>query len=319
MRAIIVTQHGGPEVLKLGEAESPSPGPRQVVVRIHAAGVNPVDTYIRSGVYNNATLPYTPGFDGAGVVEAVGLEVGLFKVGDRVYTSGSATGTYAEMALCDEGTVHRLPDNIDFRQGAAINIPYATAHRALFQKARATAAEIVLIHGATGGVGTAAVQWAAAAGLKVIGTAGSDAGLQRVLANGATAAVDHRKPGYAAEILALTGGAGVDVILEMLANVNLGMDLTMLAKWGRVVVIGSRGKVEILPRDLMSRDATIMGMTLFNAPKADLAAAHNAIHAGLRDGVLRPVVGREFPLAEAPAAHVAVLEPAAHGKIVIIP
>jgi len=319
MRAIIVTEHGGPEVLQLRETPDPKPAPNQVLVRVHAAGVNPVDTYIRSGIYPNAKVPYTPGFDAAGVVEAVGSEVVSFKPGDRVYTSDSATGAYAELALCNQETVHRLPDNVDYGQGAAVNIPYATAYRALFQKARATAAETVLIHGATGGVGTAAVQWAAAAGLKVIGTAGSDEGLQRVLANGATAAVDHRKPGYASEILALTGGTGVDVILEMLANVNLGNDLPMLAKWGRVVVIGSRGKVEILPRDLMGRDATVMGMTLFNAPRAELAAIHNAIHAGLRDGVLRPVVGREYPLAQAPAAHTAVMAPAAHGKIVLIP
>lgn len=319
MRAIIVTQHGGPEVLKLSETERPTPGPNQVLVRIHAAGVNPVDTYIRSGVYNNSAVPYTPGFDGAGVVEAVGAGVATTKVGDRVYTSGAISGTYAEFALCGEEMVHPLPEKIDFKRGAAINIPYATAYRALFQKARATAAETVLVHGATGGVGTAAVQWAAAAGLRVIGTAGSDDGLNRVRANGAHAVVDHRQPDYTAQILSLTGGAGVDVILEMLANVNLGKDLPMLAKWGRVVVIGSRGKVEILPRDLMGRDATIMGMTLFNAPRADLAAAHNAIHAGLRDGVLRPVVGREFPLAQAPESHIAVMEPAAHGKIVLIP
>jgi NADPH2:quinone reductase len=317
MKAIRVTEHGGPEVLKLEEFPQPSAGQGQVLVKIAAAGVNPVDTYIRSGNYSISNLPYTPGMDGAGTVEEVGHGVSGLRIRQRVYLSGSLSGTYAEFALCDSSTVHPLPDNISFEQGAGVNIPYATAYRALFHRAQARAGETVLIHGASGGVGIAAVQWAAAMGLNVIGTAGSDEGRKLVLAQGALHVLNHRQAGYAEELLRLTNGKGVDVILEMLANVNLGNDLTLLAKYGRVVVIGSRGKVELNPRDAMSRDATILGMTLFNATGAELSSIHAALFAGLKNQTLRPIVGKEFPLAQAASAHTAVMEPGAYGKIVL--
>jgi NADPH2:quinone reductase len=176
-----------------------------------------------------------------------------------------------------------------------------------------------LIHGASGGVGIASVQIARAAGLTVIGTAGSDKGLALVREQGAHHVLDHRAPGYLDQIVALTEGRGVDVILEMLANVNLGKDLTVLAQGGRVVVIGSRGTVEINPREAMARDAAILGMTLFNTSEQDAASIHAALVAGLENGTLRPIVGRELPLAEAPQAHRAVMESGAYGKIVLIP
>jgi NADPH2:quinone reductase len=153
----------------------------------------------------------------------------------------------------------------------------------------------------------------------VIGTAGSDRGRQLVAEQGAHHVLLHHEEGYLEQVRALTGGRGVDVILEMLANVNLGKDLSVLAKQGRVVVIGSRGAVELNPRDTMSRDADIRGMTLFNASPDDLSRIHAALGAGLSNGTLRPVVGQEIPLAEAPRAHEAVMHPGAHGKIVLIP
>jgi NADPH2:quinone reductase len=319
MKAIRVTTHGAPEVLKLEETSKPAVGADQVLVQIHAAGVNPVDTYIRAGAYSISNLPYTPGFDAAGVVEAAGPGVTRFKVGDRVYTSATLTGSYAEYALCASQTVHPLPGNISYAQGAALGIPYATAYRALFHKARALPGETILVHGASGGVGTAAVQWARAAGLTVIGTSGTAEGQKLVQENGAHHVLNHRSENYTEELMQLTNNRGVDVILEMLANVNLAKDLTLLAKYGRVVVIGSRGKIEILPRDTMSRDASIIGMTLFNAPPAELQSIHAAIHAGLENETLRPVIGKELPLAEAAQAHVDVMEPGAYGKIVLVP
>jgi NADPH:quinone reductase len=319
MKAIRVTEHGGPEVLKLEEVAKPAPAAGQVLVRIHAIGVNPVDTYIRAGAYSISSLPYTPGFDAAGEVEAVGAEVTRFKSGDRVYTSATMTGSYADYAVCTSQTVHPLPGNISYAQGAALGIPYATAYRALFQKAHAQAAEIVLVHGASGGVGTAAVQWARAAGLTVIGTSGAAEGQKLVRENGGHHVLNHRSESYTRELMQLTKDRGVDIILEMLANVNLAKDLTLLAKFGRVVVIGSRGKIEILPRDAMSRDASIIGMTLFNAPPDELQSIHAAIYAGLENETLRPVIGKELPLAEASQAHIDVMEPGAYGKIVLAP
>lgn len=317
MKAIRVHQFGGPEVLRLEEIPCPAPGDGQVLIKVHAIGINPVETYQRSGANPAIRLPWTPGMDAAGVIDAVGTNVTRLKVGDRVYTSDSMSGTYAEFTLCAAASVYPLPDGISFPQGAAINIPYATAHRALFHRAQARAGETVLVHGASGGVGLAAIQTARAAGLTIVGTAGTAEGRQLVLDQGAHHVLDHRTPDYLDRALALTGGRGFDVILEMLANVNLGRDLPLLARSGRVVVIGSRGKVEITPRDLMSRDADIRAMSLFNASPAELSGIHAAIGAGLANGTLRPIVGREFSLAEAAQAQVAVLEPGARGKIVL--
>ena len=318
MKAIRVDEFGGPEVLRLENVPMPQPGPDEVVVRMHAIGVNPVETYIRAGKYSRVPdLPYTPGNDGAGVIEQVGRNVSEFKAGDRVYSAGSISGTYAEFALCKTEQVHPLPANVSFVQGAAMGTPYATAYRGLFQRAYARPGETVLVHGASGGVGTAAVQLARARGLRVFGTAGSDKGRTLVREQGAHKVFDHGAADHFDQIMTATNREGVDVIVEMLANVNLGKDLTILANDGRVVVIGSRGRVEIDPRDTMQRDADIRGMVLPNTPPKELASIHAALVTGLENGTLRPVIGQEFPLAEAAQAHRAVMEPGATGKIVL--
>ena len=320
MKAIRVREFGGPEVMKLEEAPDLKPGKGEVVVRIHAAGVNPVDAYIRSGTYaGKPQLPYTPGADGGGVVESVGEGVTHVRAGDRVYVNASVSGTYAQLALCHASGVHPLPQKVSYAQGAAMGVPYGTAYRALFQRAHAQPGETVFIHGASGGVGSAAVQLARAAGMRVIGTAGSGRGRELVRKEGAHEVLDHHAPGYLDRLRDLTGGRGPDVILEMLANVNLAKDLGVLAQRGRVVVIGNRGSIEINPRDAMARDAAILGMTLFNVNDDDMASIHAALVAGLESGTLRPVVGQEIPLAEAPRAHQAVMESGAYGKIVLVP
>jgi NADPH2:quinone reductase len=320
MKAIHVHEFGGPEVLQLEDVLTPQPGPGEVLVRMQAAGVNPVETYIRAGTYARLPeLPYTPGNDGAGVVEQVGSDVSEFKAGDHVYTSGSISGTYAEFALCKKEQVHPLPANVSFAQGAAMGTPYATAYRGLLQRADAKPGETVLVHGATGGVGTAAVQLARARGLRVFGTAGSHDGINLTRQQGAHEVFDHRAPDHFEQIMKATGGHGVDVIVEMLANVNLGKDLTILAKGGRVVIIGSRGRVEIDPRNTMQRDADIRGMILPNTPPPEMANIHAALVAGLENGTLRPVIGKEFLLTDAPQAHRAVMESKALGKIVLVP
>ena len=324
MKAIVVREFGKPEVMKLEEnAPDPMPGPGDVLVRIRAAGVNPVDSYIHTGTHaRKPSLPYTPGFDGAGEVERVGADVKSLAPGDRVYIGGpgylpGGCGTYAERALCPPAHVHRLPDRTSFQQGAALGVPYATAYRSLFQRAAARPGETVLVHGATGGVGIACVELAHARGLRVIGTGGTDAGLASVREHGADVVVNHRAEGYTDEIMKATGGKGVNVIVEMAAHVNLDRDLTLLSKHGRVVVVGNRGRVEIDARQAMRRDAAVLGMMLFNTSDSDLAEIHAAITAGLADGTLNPVVGRELPLADAARAHEAVMEPGAHGKIVL--
>jgi NADPH:quinone reductase len=321
MKAIRVHQFGGPEQLKLEEVPDPQSGPGQVVVKVHAAGVNPFDTYIRTGSYAvKPQLPYTPGADAAGLVAAVGAGVQRGKPGDRVYVAGTLSGAYAELVLSNESQVHPLPKNVSFQQGAAMGVPYVTAYRALFHKAEIKPGESLLVHGASGGVGTAAVQLARAQGALVIGTAGTDQGRKLVLKEGAHYALDHHAPDMGEQLSRLTGGKGVDVILEMLANKNLGKDLTLLAKFGRVVVVGSRGPVEINPRDGMGRDAKIITMTILNCSPEDLATIHAALVAGLENGTLRPIIGQEIPLRDAARAHEEVMKPSgAHGKIVLVP
>ena len=231
----------------------------------------------------------------------------------------SGHGGYAELALCEQSQVHPLPAQLTFQQGAALGVPYGTAWRALFIRAQARPGETVLIHGGSGGVGTAAIQIARAHGMRVIATAGTGRGMALVREQGAHTVLNHRDAQYLDQIRPATEGRGVDVVLEMLANVNLDHDLNVIAPRGRVVVVGSRGRVEIDPRKTMATDGAILGMTMFNASAEELREIHAGIGAGLENGTLNPVVGRELPLADAPRAHVAVMEPGAFGKIVLIP
>lgn len=318
MLAIVVRKFGAPGVLKLEEVSMPKISASQLLVNIKAVGVNPVDTYIRSGAHaQKPNLPYTPGKDAAGIIEEVGADVRNFKVGDRVFTAGSVSGAYAEFAACEENQVYTLPENVSFEQGAGVFVPYATAYRALFQKGKGKSGEIVLVHGASGGVGIAAVQWGKNTGLKVIGTAGSDEGKRLVQEQGADAVVDHSNENYLDEIREITGGKGVDIILEMLANVNLVKDFEVLAMFGRITVIGNRGSLEFNPRLAMGKDASIYGMSLFNAPPDEMREIHRAIDEGLSSGFLNPIIGKTFPLADAAKAHHAVIEEKAFGKIVL--
>jgi NADPH:quinone reductase len=320
MKAIRVSAYGDPSVLKLEEIPTPPPGPDQVLVRNRAVGVNPVDTYLRSNTDNRGPkLPYTPGSDAAGVVEAVGPGVTGVKAGDRVYVGGTATGAYAELSLCAPSQIHPLPAAVTFAQGAAANVPYATAFHALFNRGHAQAGETLLVHGASGGVGIGAVQLARARGLTVIGTAGTDRGRRLVLEQGAHHVLDHTAPNYLKELTDLTGGRGPDIILEMLANVNLQNDLGIIAMRGRIVVVGNRGGIEVNARLAMNKDAAIIGMALGHATPAQLVGIHAALVEGLRNGTLRPVIGQELPLAQASRAHQAVMEPGHYGKIVLIP
>lgn len=320
MKKIQVSSFGGPEVLEVVHLEALTPGQGEVLIEIKAIGVNPVETYIRSGVFPlKPALPYTPGTDGAGIVKAVGKGVKAFHVGDRVYTTGSVTGTYASECLCREGDVYPLSSKLTFEQGAAIGIPYATAFQALFHKARVRPGNTILIHGATGGVGIAAVQLANAAGLAVIASAGTEQGQHLVRENGAHQVVDHHDETRFEAIHKITQEHGVDYILEMLSDRNLAQDLEILAFQGKVIVIGCRGEITINPRLLMSRDASIMGMTIFNADLQETHSIHAALFAGFENGSLKPFIGREFRLEEAARAHEYIMQEPAYGKLILKP
>lgn len=291
-------------------------------MKVHAVGVNPVETYIRAGTNNYAiTFPYTPGADCAGEVEAIGAEVTRFKVGDRVWTAGTVTGSYATKTVVEEKNTHTLPSNVTYEQGAGVNVPYATAYRALFQRAKGRPGQTVFVHGGSGGVGIAAIQFARANGLTVIATASTEAGRKLVVENGAHHALDHKSDDYLQKLTELTGGKGPDVILEMLANVNLQKDLSVIAKFGKIAIIGNRGTIEINARDAMGKDADIKGVALANTPPEKRAEINAAIVAGLAAGYLKPIVGERYPLADAAKAHESVINhpSGSAGKIVLLP
>lgn len=324
MKAIRAHSFGGPEVLQLDDIDDPVPGAGEVVVDVRAAGINPADTYMRNGVYAIVPdLPYIPGGDAGGVVSAVGPGVVGFAVGDRVAiataTSQDLTGCYADKVKRPATEVVPIPDGVSFAQATAIGVSYPTAHYALFARGGAKSGETVFIHGASGSVGSSAIQLAKRAGLTVIGSGGTAKGLDLIRAEGADLAVDHTEPGYLDAVKQATGGDGPNLILEMLANVNLAADLDLLAKFGRVMVIGNRGEITINARVAMMKELDVRGVALWNVTPDQVTPMMEDILAGISDGSLRPIIGRELPLADAAEGHKAVLEPGAHGKIVLVP
>jgi len=320
MRAIRVKEFGGPEVCQL-ETDVPIPEPNddQVQIRVNASGVNPVDTYIRSGTHSRQPkLPYTPGMDSAGIVTKVGKNVNKFKVGDRVFTLNSDTGTYAEYALASPSFTFALGDELSFEQGSSLGIPYFTAYRALFIKANAKPGEIVLIHGASGAVGIAALQLAKTHGMKVIGTAGTQQGMDLVKSLGADLVYNHKDNDYMEKIKQQCP-EGIEVVLEMLANVNLNNDLQILRwKKGRVVVIGNRGTIDVNPRLLMAKETYVVGVTLFSSDEDEFNMMNSHIQALIRNNCIKPVIGKVFTLEETAKAQSEVINnTGTYGRITI--
>lgn len=325
------------------QARLPTLAPGQLRLRVAAVGVNPSDGYAIKGLHGRPlpAAPFTPGHDAAGtVLESTSA---AFTPGDLVFTTKTLTGAFAEEAIVDAGAAYRLPPGCTPEQGACIGVPFFTAYRALFvtiglsppapdalasvslpppSPAPAPGQRIVLVHGATGAVGTAACQMARLAGAFVIGTAGS-AGGEAAIAPFCDAVLRHgdSAPAPVPEaVLALTSGRGADGIVEMLANVNLPADTRCVARGGMIAIVGSRGEVTINPRELMTREAGVRGVFLFHASPEESAAAGAFISAGLAAGALAPVVGRVFEGIETVAEAVdAVLNQAGGttGKVVV--
>eukprot|EP00928_Gymnodinium_smaydae_P042715 TRINITY_DN28723_c0_g1_i1.p1 TRINITY_DN28723_c0_g1~~TRINITY_DN28723_c0_g1_i1.p1 ORF type:complete len:372 (+),score=30.08 TRINITY_DN28723_c0_g1_i1:56-1117(+) len=321
MRAVQVSKWGGPEELVVKQGlPIPSPGPDQVLVKVMAAGVNPYETYIRQGTYATLPpLPWTPGNDGAGVVESLGASSSeRLRVGQRVWLAGSISGTYAEYCIAHESQVQPLPSTVSFLQGAAVFGSYRTAHKALFGRISTTPGSKVLIHGGSGAVGTAAIQLAKAHGCSVAGTAGTEAGMSVIESLGAMP-FNHRTDAYVRDIVEKFGKP--DVIVEMLANVNLNADMDMLNRHGSIVIVGNRGAIDNVDmRKLMMSEGRIVG-SLGGTP-AENAMAVQDINKGLANGSLSPVVGPVFAFdrtENVAASHVEVIEHAkgSGGKVLL--
>jgi NADPH2:quinone reductase len=325
MRAIQISQFGNPDVLEVVDIPMPEPGPNQVRIRVWAAGVNPVDTYVRSGAYGDRPMPASLGFDAAGEIDAVGHGVDSAVIGTRVYTCTALPGAYAEFAIVDIDRTYPLPDNISFDQGAAIGIPYATAYAALHQHASTGATSTVFVHGGSGGVGIPTIELAKVAGARVAASCGTDGGEEILRAHGADIIVRHDKDGYLETLSSLVadpgpaGQTGIDTIVEMAAHINLGNDLTLLNNRGTVVVVGSRGPVQMNARDVMRRDARIQGMLLFNLTSDERQEIHAKLYPLLLDGTLSPRVAARYTLEQVGDAHVHVLQSGIGGKIVLNP
>lgn len=321
MKAIVVSEFGDETVLEEKTVDIPEPESGEVRVKLSAAGVNPVETYIRSGQYPSLpSLPYTPGNDGAGTIDAVGEGVDALRAGDRVFVAAALakrnTGTYAEYVVCDASAVQALPESMPFAQGAGLGTPGLAAGDALFIRADIKPGEIVLVHGASGGVGTLAVQLARRRGAIVFGTAGDKEGMALVAHLGAHRTFNHREEGYMDDIAQATHGRKVDAIIETNANINLMKDLAILGRRGRVVVVGSRGTIEFDPRATMQSDAAVLGMGVGNMNEAELSQVMHALGAALESS-MEVAIGKTFPLSNAQEAHRAVEGHGKNGKIVL--
>ncbi|CBY14697.1 unnamed protein product [Oikopleura dioica] len=317
MRAVVVDKFGDESVLNVKEIAAPKPGPSQILVSVKAAGINPVDTYIRSGNYIPSRLPklpYTPGGDVCGVIEAVGENVGSeFKVGDKVYSLLiTASGAYAEKATVEETFTVKLHQGLSFEEGSALGIPYFTAFRALRTIGQAVKGEKVLVHGASGGVGQeiACIQIGKHLGLEVIGTAGSENGAALVEAQGVTC-YRHDDPDYLQKMKTAEGG--FDLIVEMLANKNLENDLTMLnVGSGRIMIVGCRGEITINPRLLMGPETQIRGIGLtafwdFNKKDEAMLETIKCLDEMASKNLVKPILGKSYSLDEAKTAHAEII------------
>lgn len=324
MKAIQINEFGGPEVLKTVDIDEPFPNKDEVKVKIFVTGLNPSEAYTITGTYNYniPSLPYVPGYDATGIIEEVGSNVNHFKKGDRVFISAFSakrnTGTYAEKVVTDAKNVFKLPDNVSFREGAGLGIPVFTAYKAIFLKANVRAGETVLVHGASGSVGNLAVQMAKTIGATVIGTSSTEEGRQTVLDLGADYVMNHITEDNKEELLKITGEEGPDVIIEMLANANLDIDMQVIGKHGRIIIIGSRGTIEVNPRNLMTSEAIVTGMTFRYPTQTEMREMQYGVNALLEIGAIQPLIGNAFTLDEPIEAYKSLMESTGNGRTIFV-
>jgi putative PIG3 family NAD(P)H quinone oxidoreductase len=323
MRAIVVDEPGGPEVLHVGEVADPVPEPADVIVRVASAGVNRADLLQRMGVYPPPPgASHVLGLEVAGVVAAVGDKVTAWAPGDRVMAL-IAGGGYAEFACVPEAQLMRVPDNIDLISAGGVPEVFITAHDNLFTRARLERGETVLVHGGAGGVGTAAIQLAKQHGCRVVATAGSAPKRELCSRLGADETIDYRSEDFVERTGEYTGDHGADVILDVMGAAYLERNVQALAADGRLVVIGMQGGTSAeldLGRLLRKRGAVITTMLRARpaAQKAAIVATFiEAVLPALAAGTLRPIIDRILPLEAAAEAHRLLEAGAVSGKVVL--
>ena len=303
MKAIVVEQYGGPEVLKLRNVDLKQPGPGEALVRIVTAGVNFVDTYQRRGSYP-LPLPFIPGREGAGTVEAVGQGVTAVKPGDRV--AFVAPNSYAEAALVPAELLIPMPRNLSFEQCAAFPLQGMTAHYLLHEYRKVKPGEVVLIHAAAGGVGLLLVQWAYHMGARVIGTVSTDEKAAAARNAGADEVIFYTRQDFVTETKRLTNDEGADLILDGVGKSTFGGNLKAVAVRGNIVIYGyASGPADpVSPNALMPRAISVAGGSLqnFMTTRDELMRRANDVIDGLQQGWLK-LTFQTMPLAEAAEAH----------------
>jgi synaptic vesicle membrane protein VAT-1 len=343
VKAVVLTSHGGPEVLRVEERPEPEPGPGEVRIAVRAAGINFADTMARVGLYPDAPKPpCVLGYEIAGEVERVGAEVEEFSPGDRVM-AGTRFGGQAELVCVDAAQVLSLPERLSFEQGAAFPVNYATAYAALVIMGGLKPGERVLIHAAAGGVGISATQVARGIGAEIFGTS-SASKHDAIRAQGVNHAIDYRTTDFADEVRAITGGEGVDVIIDALGPTSFRKDYRLLRQGGRLVMYGlSEASTEggrSIPRtlralasmptatmpwwkslSLMNENKGVFGLNMLSwwDREGDINRAIEPLASQLEAGELEPVVAQAFPFDRAGEAHTYIGERRNVGKVVLVP
>jgi NADPH2:quinone reductase len=322
MKAVVVEQFGGPEVLTLRDRDTEAPGSGEVLVRQHAIGVNFIDTYHRTGLYPNP-LPFIPGSEGAGEVIAVGPGVTTFKPGDRVAYQGTI-GAYAEERLLPVVKAINIPDTMTYETAASIMLKGLTAYYLLFLTWPVRAGETILFHAAAGGMGLIACRWAKSIGARVIGTAGSAEKVELALANGCDHVINYSEENFAEKVRELTGGKGVDVVYDGVGQATFEGSLDCLRPLGLMVSYGNAtGPVSIPDLGILARKGSLSvtrptGVHYF-AERSALVAGARALFGAVESGAVKPHIGQTFALADAADAHRALESRKTVGSTILIP
>ncbi|WP_017728954.1 NADPH:quinone reductase [Halalkalibacterium ligniniphilum] len=320
MKAVIYEQYGEPDVLKTANLDKPTLKAGEVLVKVGASGINPVDTYFRKGIRPVEQFPYIPHFDVAGEIVEVGEAVADWKVGDRIWAT-NAKHASAEFVAIPSEIVFPLPNDVSYEEGAALAMAFVTAHLSLFKRGQLQKGESVLIYGAAGAVGHAAVQLAKSAGAFVIATAGNKEKGDIAKKAGADEVIFYKDENVVDRVMEITAKKGVPLILDMSLSENMEQDFEMLAFSGRIVAIGSpvNNTPPLLWRQLNIKHAALLGVLLFSAPSALLQEAGFAISKGLQEGLYSAHLGKVFSFEQAKDAHAALEAKTYNGSIVLIP
>lgn len=322
MKAIRIQRTGGPEVMELVEMPVPHPKPNEALVKVAVAGVNSIDRQFRDGSLRTP-LPFIPGQEGAGVVEAVGVQTKLVKVGDRVTWSGTL-GSYAEYVASPEQHLVPIPASISDEQAAAAMMHGLTAHYLVNDAHKLKAGETALVHAAAGGVGLLVVQLAHAVGARVIGTVSSEEKGKLAREAGADEVIVFTTQDFEAEVKRLTQGKGVDVVYDGVGKATFEKNLNVMKMRGMLVLYGmSSGPVPpVDPAKLSEKGSLYMARTTlahFTATREELIARTSALFAMIAAGSLKVQIAGKYPLAEAAEAHRELEARHLAGKLLIIP